>query len=69
VTTGRPARARTATAVRFRPEVYERLRTAAEERELTMNWLVNKAVEQFLERLLPVDEIVWTRDGSQGGAP
>jgi predicted transcriptional regulator len=53
---------RTATAVRFRPEVYEALAAAAAERDVSMNWLVNKAVEDYLPRLLPVDEIKWTRD-------
>ena len=45
------APARVATAIRFRPDV-------------SVNWLVNRAVEQFLPRLIPADEIQWTRDGS-----
>lgn len=53
---------RSATAVRFRPEVYEALKKAAQERDLSINFLVNKAVERFLDRLIPVEEIQWTRD-------
>lgn len=54
--------ARTSTAVRFKPEIHERLVAAAEERDLSINWLVNRACEEFLDRLIPVEEIRWTRD-------
>lgn len=53
---------RSATAIRFRPDLHERLKKAADERDLSINWLVNRAVEQFLDRLIPVEEIQWTRD-------
>jgi predicted HicB family RNase H-like nuclease len=42
--------------------MYERLAAAAKERDLSVNFLVNRAVEQFIARLIPVDEIQWTRD-------
>lgn len=54
---------RTATAIRLRPELHAGLAKAAEEREVSINWLINRAVADFLPRLLPVDEIRWTRDG------
>ena len=57
------ARARTtcATALRFRPGVYEALGAAASEHDVSINWLVNKACEEFLTGLLPADQIRWTR--------
>lgn len=59
---------RTSTAVRFHPELHERLTLAAQERDLSVNWLVNRAVSDFLDRLLPVDEmvLVLTRDQVKG---
>jgi predicted HicB family RNase H-like nuclease len=54
---------RTATAVRFDPDVHQRLTAAAEERDLSMNWLVNRAVREFLEHLIPDDELMLTRTG------
>ena len=52
---------RSATAIRFPTELLEQLHKAADERDVSVNWLVNRAVADFLPRLLPVDEIVWTR--------
>lgn len=52
---------RTSTAIRFPPEVNERLRAEAEARDVSINFLVNRAVDEFLKHLLPVDEIRWTR--------
>lgn len=52
---------RTATAIRFPEEVHEQLRVAAEERGLSINYLVVKAVEDFLGRLIPADELRLTR--------
>lgn len=52
---------RTATCVRFPPELHRELVEAAEERDVSVNWLVVKAVEDFLPRLLPPDEIRLTR--------
>jgi len=55
------AKNRTTTAIRFPDELHERLKVAAEERDLSINFLVVKAVEDFLERLLPADEFRLTR--------
>ncbi len=54
-------RARTTTAIRFPAELHERLREAAEERDLSINFLVVKAVEEFIERLIPAEELRLTR--------
>ena len=56
-------KARTTTAIRFPEELHERLKQAAEERDLSINFLVVKAVEDFLDRLLPVEEFRLTRVG------
>ncbi len=52
---------RSATAIRFPPEMHERLRQASEEHGLPVNYLVVKAVEEFLENLLPPTELRLTR--------
>lgn len=52
---------RTATAIRFPEPVHDRLRVAAEERDLSINFLVVKAVEDFLERMIPANELKLTR--------
>lgn len=52
---------RTATAIRFPPELHAALTKAAAERDVSVNWLVVKAVADFLPRLLPVEEMRWTR--------
>ena len=54
-------KARTGTAIRFPAELHEQLRVAAEERDLSINFLVVKAVEDFLPRLIPADELTLTR--------
>lgn len=61
------AKPRTTTAVRFRPELHDRLVIEAEARDTSMNWLVNKAVEYFLDRLIPPDEVVLTREPTGTG--
>jgi hypothetical protein len=38
------------------------VRAAAEERQVAVNLIVVKALEDYLERLVPVDEVVRTRD-------
>jgi predicted HicB family RNase H-like nuclease len=55
------AKPRTTTAVRFPPELHEQLTTAAEERGLSVNYLVNEAVREFLPRLIPAGEWRLTR--------
>lgn len=60
---GRPSQGpRTSTAVRLKPELHEALATAAAERDVSVNWLVNRAAEDFLARLIPVSELRLTRD-------
>ena len=55
---------RTTTAIRFPEELHERLRKAADERDLSINFLVVKAVEEFLENLVPANELRLTRAAS-----
>ncbi len=55
-------RARSVTAVRLPPELHNKLRSAADERDLSVNFLVVKAIEDFLRRLVPADQIRLTRD-------
>jgi predicted transcriptional regulator len=45
------SRGRVATAVRFPEELHRRLQEHAEMRDVSVNWLVTRAVEQFLEGL------------------
>lgn len=52
---------RTSTMVRFDPDLHARLTEAAAERDVSMNWLVNRAVARYLDDLVPVDQIVLTR--------
>lgn len=62
---GRPPknrnRNRTSTGVRFERDLHARLVAAADERHVAVNFLVNRAVEEFLDRIIPVDEMQWTR--------
>jgi len=50
-------KARTTTAVRFSEPLHERLKQAAEDRGLSVNFLVAAAVEDYLDRLVPPEEI------------
>lgn len=52
---------RSATAIRFPAGVHEKLREASEAHGLPVNYLVVKAVEEFLENLLPPEELRLTR--------
>lgn len=51
--------------VRFSPDLHRRLADAAHERDLSINFLVNRAVEEFLDALIPLDEVVWTRRSNE----
>lgn len=54
---GRPStRRRTSTAIRLDPDLHARLTMAADERDVSVNWLVNRAVARLLDRLIPVDQ-------------
>jgi predicted HicB family RNase H-like nuclease len=57
-----PTKARTVTAIRLPIPLHERLRDAADDRDLSVNFLVVKALEEFLDRLIPADELRLTRD-------
>ena len=57
----RTPKQRTATAIRFPEEIHEKLVQAAEERDLSVNYLVVKAVADFLPRLIPDAELTLTR--------
>lgn len=51
------------TAIRLPISLHTRLTEAAAERQLTMNRLARYAIEDYLERLIPVTELKLTRDG------
>jgi predicted HicB family RNase H-like nuclease len=59
--TERPRRATSATAIRFPPDLHAELKRAADERYLSINFLVVAAVREFLPRLIPADEFTLTR--------
>lgn len=52
---------RSATAIRFPDQLHEELRAKATEYEFSINYLVVKAVEDFLPRMIPADELKLTR--------
>jgi predicted HicB family RNase H-like nuclease len=58
----KPDEERVTTAVRFPKTLHLRLHEAANARELSANFLIVKAVEQYLERLIPSEEFRLTRD-------
>ncbi len=53
---------RKTTSIRLPDELMGRIRVAAEERDLSVNWLIVKATEEFMDRLIPADEVRLTRD-------
>lgn len=55
---------RMTTAIRFPEELHERLRQAADNFGLPINFLVVKAMEDFLDRLIDPSEFRLTRDRS-----
>ena len=42
----------------------QRLRQMAKERDVSANLLANNAIDYYLDRLIPVDEIVLTKEPS-----
>ena len=48
--------------VRVPEELRAAVIAAAEERDVSVNWLMTKALEDFLPRLLPASEFRLTRD-------
>lgn len=55
-------RATVATSVRLSQGTHDRLGHAARERGVSARYLIERAVDEFLDRLIPPEEIRWTRD-------
>jgi predicted HicB family RNase H-like nuclease len=55
-------KSRSATAIRFPEELHEQLREKADEYEFSINYLVVKAVEDFLPRMIPAKDLKLTRE-------
>jgi hypothetical protein len=69
-TVGRPRvhdEERVTTAVRVPKTLHDRVRAAASERQVGVNLLVVRALEEYLDRLVPVEELVGTRDQHGNG--
>lgn len=49
------------TGLRLPLDLNDQLEQAAIERDVSKNWLIVRALRDFLPRLVPVDEIEWTR--------
>jgi len=58
-------RRRVSTGIRFDPAVHARLVAAAADHGLPVNWLVNQAVTEFLDRILAPEYVQWTRHGGE----
>ena len=52
---------RVTTAVRVPERLHSQLAHAAEERDLSVNYLVVRAIEEFMDRLIPAEELKLTR--------
>ena len=52
---------RLTTEIRFPEDLHHRLQEAAEQRDLSINFLVVKAVHEFLDHLIPANELTLTR--------
>lgn len=51
---------RITTNIRLPPDLHQRLQDAADEREVSVNLLMIHAAEQFLDRLLPIEQVLGT---------
>lgn len=51
------------TAIRIPTDLHGRLLSEASQRELSINFLVVRAIEDYLQRLIPVDVLISTREG------
>lgn len=49
-------------SVRLPQSLHARLLEAADERDVSANFLMTRAIEEFLSHLIPADEIKFTRD-------
>lgn len=52
---------RITTAIRVPEQLHGQLSEAAEERDLSVNYLVVRAIEDFMNRLIPAEELKLTR--------
>lgn len=53
---------RVSTALRLPPELHDRLKRAADEREVSANLLIERAITEYLERLRPLRDVLATRE-------
>jgi predicted DNA-binding protein len=53
---------RVATAVRLPKQLHERIQREADERQVSVNYIVERAIERYLERMVPVAELQLERD-------
>ena len=67
---GRPRRYadRHQLTIRLTHDLHDRLRDAADDRDLSVNWLVTRAIEDFLDRLIPAEDLSLVRRSDGGGA-
>jgi predicted HicB family RNase H-like nuclease len=52
---------RVATQVRLPRDLHQRLLEAANDRDLSANYLMTRAIADFLDRLIPADQFTLTR--------
>lgn len=48
--------------LRLDAALVQRLRQEAEDRDVPMNWLCGKLLAEGIDRLIPANEVQWTRD-------
>lgn len=53
-------------SIRVPESVHAQLHEAAAERDVSVNWLVNRALVDFLGRLIPASEITLTMEADRG---
>lgn len=53
---------RTSLSVRLDTDLYQRLQKEADSRMVSTNLLVSRAIAEFLDRLVPVDEAIQLRE-------
>lgn len=61
------ARARTATAIRFEPDLHNSLVEYVDALGVSINWLVNQAVREYLASLPPTDQVAIKIVAAGGG--
>jgi predicted HicB family RNase H-like nuclease len=44
--------------IRMEPKLHEKLVSSAIERDISSNLLINKAIEYYLDHLIPVDDLI-----------